>query len=244
MNGQSPARIRRVHNSSSNDHSNGFIDAENQNGSPRKTSLPRKSISNKVLAVAVLSFLVGVAFTNPAAPSIEEPGFESPAVEAPRVRARTGTSAPRLYHDNSNDNNNVTDDDDARIAEPSNNDNNDAYSSKPLQQQSKPQVPTNNNAQPPNNKLIPRLLGVQINISPPAVLTYQISPSTPSFEIDSKPEGLAIEESWYEPNAAWFMDGHDFSKCVPMEKWQLESFVDCNKFHELDLQKLKMINRG
>jgi hypothetical protein len=157
--------------------------------------------------VAVLSFLIGVAFTNPSAklqvPQSIEAGFEPPT----KVIRKSPPNTNRVRNN------------------------------KPPPLKSIPQTA--------NSRIhIPRIIGIQISPHSKA-LTYQISssPFNPNAE-DSIPEGHFIEESWYESNAAFFMDGHDFSKCVPMEKWQLESFVDCNKFHELDLQQMRMINRG
>jgi hypothetical protein len=92
------------------------------------------------------------------------------------------------------------------------------------------------------SRITPRIVGLQI--TPNSALVYQISSSRPPNNNDDTYEYYTIEPSWYEPNAEYFMDGHDFDKCIPMADWQLESFVDCNKFHELDLSKMRMINRG
>ncbi|KAL7515786.1 hypothetical protein ACHAWX_000863 [Stephanocyclus meneghinianus] len=92
------------------------------------------------------------------------------------------------------------------------------------------------------NRKTPRIIGLQI--TPQQTLAYRVPYASASFSADAVPEGYVIAPYWYEANAVQFMDGHDFSKCVPMEKWQLESFVNCNKFHELDLSQMRMINRG
>eukprot|EP00585_Thalassiosira_rotula_P007082 CAMPEP_0196152236 /NCGR_PEP_ID=MMETSP0910-20130528/35143_1 /TAXON_ID=49265 /ORGANISM="Thalassiosira rotula, Strain GSO102" /LENGTH=553 /DNA_ID=CAMNT_0041415781 /DNA_START=8 /DNA_END=1669 /DNA_ORIENTATION=- len=66
-----------------------------------------------------------------------------------------------------------------------------------------------------------------------------------NFEEDSIPrEGPPIHSSWYEPNADEFIDGYDWDVCEPMAEWQLQSYPTCNNFHELDLPKIRMINKG
>ena len=72
------------------------------------------------------------------------------------------------------------------------------------------------------------------------------SEGTPaSFEEDSMPaKGPRVRPSWFEPNAADFVDGVDDEVCVPMYDWQLASYPSCNRFHELDMRALRVINTG
>ncbi len=51
--------------------------------------------------------------------------------------------------------------------------------------------------------------------------------------------------TWYEPNAAQYQkDIYDLQTCQPMHDWQLQSYTNCNSFHELDLTKLRYITSG
>ena len=52
-----------------------------------------------------------------------------------------------------------------------------------------------------------------------------------------------IHPSWYTPNAAEYVGGYG-SACEPMYDWQLQSFPNCNKFHELDLSTMRFVNSG
>lgn len=62
---------------------------------------------------------------------------------------------------------------------------------------------------------------------------------------DSMPDDPPqITPEWFEPNADEFIDGYDWSVCEPMYDWQLQSFPNCNKFHELDLHEMRVINTG
>jgi len=186
-----------------NKNSNGPYD--DLNSLRRLNSSSTRKSASKFIAVAVLSFVVGVAFTNPTANRIQssaEKGFEPPAATADGTRRR-----PRIQQNGNN----------------------------PKQTNG-----SNNNVN--QNRKIPRIIGLQI--TPQQTLAYRVPYSTASFSTDAAPEVYVITPDWYEANAVKFMDGHDFSKCVPMEKWQLESFVNCNKFHELDLRQMRMINRG
>lgn len=70
-------------------------------------------------------------------------------------------------------------------------------------------------------------------------------PYTKEFEQDSIPSNPPkITPSWFEPNAAYFVDGYNWQICEPMYDWQLQSFPNCNKFHELDLSTMRFINSG
>ena len=53
-----------------------------------------------------------------------------------------------------------------------------------------------------------------------------------------------IDKSWYEPNANNFRHGYDSNACKPLHKWQSKSFPNCNTFHEITQEKLRMINYG
>ena len=72
------------------------------------------------------------------------------------------------------------------------------------------------------------------------------SEGTPArFEEDSMPaKGPRVRPSWFEPNAADFVDGVDDEVCVPMYDWQLASYPSCNRFHKLDMRALRVINTG
>ena len=54
--------------------------------------------------------------------------------------------------------------------------------------------------------------------------------------------GHFIEPSWYTPNGQDLLWDND--RCEAMYPWQLGSFQNCNKFHELDMTHLKVINSG
>ncbi|KAL7552222.1 hypothetical protein ACHAWF_017658 [Thalassiosira exigua] len=41
-----------------------------------------------------------------------------------------------------------------------------------------------------------------------------------------------------------FLDGYDLSVCEPMHEHQLQSFPNCNAFHELDLKKMPVLSEG
>ena len=92
---------------------------------------------------------------------------------------------------------------------------------------------------PRPSKLYPRTISIDRN------LFNRISsvPYTKKFEQDSVPsEPPIITKDWFEPNAAYYNDNSD--NCEPMYDWQLESFPNCNKFHELDLSTMRFINSG
>eukprot|EP00578_Thalassiosira_sp_NH16_P004699 CAMPEP_0181131732 /NCGR_PEP_ID=MMETSP1071-20121207/30613_1 /TAXON_ID=35127 /ORGANISM="Thalassiosira sp., Strain NH16" /LENGTH=505 /DNA_ID=CAMNT_0023218007 /DNA_START=76 /DNA_END=1590 /DNA_ORIENTATION=+ len=78
-----------------------------------------------------------------------------------------------------------------------------------------------------------------------SVLQERSSHRSTHFKEDSiSSDAPQIEPNWYEPNADEFIDGYDWDVCVPMYDWQLQSFPNCNKFHELDLQHMRVINTG
>lgn len=67
----------------------------------------------------------------------------------------------------------------------------------------------------------------------------------PDFEEESIPENAPIpNKDWYEPNADWYIDGYDWDVCEPMYDWQMQSFPNCNNFHELDMEKLSYLAKG
>ena len=64
-------------------------------------------------------------------------------------------------------------------------------------------------------------------------------------EQDMPDDPPLIDSTWYEPNAAEYLtDKYDLQVCQPMHEWQLQSFPNCNSFHELDLTKLRYITSG
>ena len=68
-------------------------------------------------------------------------------------------------------------------------------------------------------------------------------PYTKEFKYNSVPSNPAfIQPNWYQPNAAEYIDNSN--NCEPMYNWQLQSFPNCNKFHELDLSTMRFINSG
>jgi len=167
----------------------------------------RRRLSTQLVAVAAVSFLVGMAFTHPAKtvkqPMAIERGFEPPKTE---VRRSSG-SVDHIHRVSNN------------------------------------HADRKNGNQPHRtHKSQPRIIGLHFQNS--KAVSYQISSRAISFSEDSTPEGYVIQPNWYQSNAMHFMDGHDFNTCIPMEEWQLESFIDCNKFHEIDWKAMRMINHG
>ncbi|KAL7535575.1 hypothetical protein ACHAXR_006585, partial [Thalassiosira sp. AJA248-18] len=55
-----------------------------------------------------------------------------------------------------------------------------------------------------------------------------------------------IEQNWFTPNAnEFYADSYDSNVCEPMHDWQLQSYPNCNSFHELvDPHRMRMINKG
>mmetsp|Transcript_14398 Transcript_14398/g.29520 ORF Transcript_14398/g.29520 Transcript_14398/m.29520 type:complete len:571 (+) Transcript_14398:215-1927(+) len=103
---------------------------------------------------------------------------------------------------------------------------------------------------------LPRVIAIEY--SPQGPLSVIILPQVfeaASYNISSLSEpamprlidddGLAPpDSSWYLPNALDHIDGYDLEQCEHMYDWQLQSFPDCNKFHEMNWFGLKMINSG
>lgn len=214
---QSPSRLIRRHNPSNGSHY-GLTRPDGSSSSnghkPASSSTSTRKLP-KFLAVAALSFAAGILLTRPS-DSIDG-GNHNSVVKPVDLGFEPPVSETRRTPQ------------------------------KPLDKEVKVGRDAHrksiNNHQPmhPSYKT-PRIIGVQI--TPNSVLVYQIS-SLNHHNLENSNEGYyQIQPSWYEPNAVYFMDGHDFDKCIPMAEWQLESFVDCNKFHELDLSVMRMINRG
>ena len=193
----------------------------------------KHNISTKLLiAIAALSFLVGMALHTSVTMTVEknvsgrvEAGFEPPSVMRGRRKELRKDTLNNLRDDNDSKNRRSN-------MQP-------RQKSQPQQQQPK--------SQQPNKRKQPRTIAIQLSPTN-NLLTYQVPIPSIQFSSESfqpEEEGYyPIEPSWYQPNAAYFMDGVDLEQCEPMADWQLASFVDCNKFHELDLSKMRMINRG
>ena len=100
----------------------------------------------------------------------------------------------------------------------------------------------------------PRLIGLvyvtvgrqQKQIIYPNTLEIFRPNATRHFHDDAQPsvpiEGAPVEQNWYQLNAYDFLEnGH---LCEPMHPWQVDSYPNCNRFHELDLSHMRMINKG
>ncbi|KAL7537259.1 hypothetical protein ACHAXR_007695 [Thalassiosira sp. AJA248-18] len=69
--------------------------------------------------------------------------------------------------------------------------------------------------------------------------------ATTNLKEDCMPtNGPKVQPDWYDPNALDFIDGYDWKVCEPMYDWQSKSYPNCNKFHELDLRSMRVINTG
>ena len=53
-----------------------------------------------------------------------------------------------------------------------------------------------------------------------------------------------ITANWFESSAKEFAPTYAEDNCEPMHDWQLQSFPNCNMFHELDLQEMRFIAKG
>jgi len=86
-----------------------------------------------------------------------------------------------------------------------------------------------------SRKVYPRAFSIAYN----AVLINV--PYTLDFEHSSVPRHAPqITPSWFQPNA---LDTSN-KQCEPMYDWQVESFPNCNKFHELDLSTMRYVRSG
>lgn len=94
------------------------------------------------------------------------------------------------------------------------------------------------------SRRIPRMVFIKfasVSLSVEPLKSY----ASADFKEDSMPEDPPqIAPGWYEPNADEFVDGYDMDVCEPMHEWQSKSYPNCNKFHELDLVQMRMINKG
>eukprot|EP00986_Skeletonema_menzelii_P012506 scaffold6920_cov171-Skeletonema_menzelii.AAC.1 len=90
----------------------------------------------------------------------------------------------------------------------------------------------------PPRKMYPR----ELSIAP-------LDNRTVNYTLDFKDSSVPlnppkINPSWYTPNAEEYVSGYDWKSCEPMYDWQLQSFPNCNKFHELDLSTMRFVNSG
>lgn len=85
--------------------------------------------------------------------------------------------------------------------------------------------------------------------SPLDALSRQFSLSPPQ-EFDwngsSVPEDAPwISPDWYDSNVPSDVKGYyDLNECEPADEDQFRSYPNCNSFHELDLSRLSLINKG
>lgn len=95
------------------------------------------------------------------------------------------------------------------------------------------------------SRRLPKMTALVIHTSLNYVATLDDHREGIDFKEDSMPlKGPHVEKSWFEPNAGEFIDGYNWTVCEPMADWQLVSYPNCNKFHELDLQHMRLINSG
>mmetsp|Transcript_20126 Transcript_20126/g.36377 ORF Transcript_20126/g.36377 Transcript_20126/m.36377 type:complete len:527 (+) Transcript_20126:219-1799(+) len=95
------------------------------------------------------------------------------------------------------------------------------------------------------SRRMPRIIAIEYASGIISVMPLKVTNQSTVFKKNSMPEeGPKIEPTWYQPNAVDFIDGYNMDVCIPMDDWQLKSYPNCNKFHELDLQQLRMINKG
>jgi len=80
-----------------------------------------------------------------------------------------------------------------------------------------------------------------VKVSPLDVSYHQPT----NFNEESMPKNPPqITLDWFTPNAHDFIDGYDWAVCEPMYDWQLQSYPNCNSFHELDYSHMRVINSG
>jgi serine/threonine protein kinase len=53
-----------------------------------------------------------------------------------------------------------------------------------------------------------------------------------------------ITPNWYDPIGLDYVDGYDTKYCEPMYEWQMSAYPTCNAFHEIHMDRLKVINSG
>ena len=87
-----------------------------------------------------------------------------------------------------------------------------------------------------------KVLPIKVSIIPYYHPRYNETMKNATQDIDDPP---IINSTWYEPNAAAYLkDKYDLQVCQPMHDWQLQSFPNCNSFHELDFTKMRYITSG
>lgn len=55
---------------------------------------------------------------------------------------------------------------------------------------------------------------------------------------------LLITPNWYDPIGLDYVDGYDTKYCEPMYEWQMSAYPTCNTFHEIQMDRLKVLNSG
>ena len=88
------------------------------------------------------------------------------------------------------------------------------------------------------------------------VLFHRRSSGSVSRLIDNRPAAAAaafdcpseycatITPAWYDPIALDYVDGYHKTNCEPMYEWQMAAYPTCNAFHEIRMDKLKVLNSG
>eukprot|EP00970_Alexandrium_tamarense_P007698 scaffold1468_cov206-Alexandrium_tamarense.AAC.17 len=244
---------RSIGNISSNGA--GVIDTTNNKHQPHHrlsfVALSNASIATKLLLLAILSFLIGTQFKSPLAEKLSssnaeryESGFEPPRIRQQHAqRTQPGRQGG------------VREDDvsgewmESWIRRSDNNKNNNNYNNNDNTVKQQLRQPSDNKSA---NTKSPRVIELhyvnqKLTASPPRIINSASNNNKRNLELSiprQGPNNPPIKPNWHTPNAADFVDGYDFNKCTPMYEWQLQSFMNCNKFHELDLLQLRMINRG
>ncbi|KAL9181740.1 hypothetical protein ACHAXT_012083 [Thalassiosira profunda] len=104
------------------------------------------------------------------------------------------------------------------------------------------EIPPPKPTQPSPSRRVPWTIAIDADLSVRPLIK---SADMNDFEEESMPiKGPKVKEDWYEPNADEFIDGYDWSVCEPMYDWQMESFPNCNNFHEMDVHNMRVINTG
>ena len=53
-----------------------------------------------------------------------------------------------------------------------------------------------------------------------------------------------ITPDWYDPIGLDYVDGYDDKHCEPMYEWQMSAYPTCNTFHEIHMDRLRVLNSG
>jgi len=53
-----------------------------------------------------------------------------------------------------------------------------------------------------------------------------------------------ITPNWYDPIGLDYVEGYDAEHCVPMYEWQMSAYPTCNAFHEIHMDRLRVLNSG